>query len=121
MQAQGHWSEALSLGQTALAAAPQGDRQGQAWTLNQLGIAQELTGNYPAAAASQSEALRLFRDIGDRRGQACALNQLGLVQWLTGDYPATAASQGEALRLFRDIEQPAGKPGHTTSWVWSSS
>ena len=110
MHAQGHWSEALSLGQTALAAArTAGDRQGQAWTLNQLGIALELTGNYPAAAAKQGEALRLFRDIGDRRGQACALNQLGLVQWLTGDYPATAASQNEALRLFRDIGDRRGQ------------
>ena len=97
MHAQGYWSEALSLGRAALSAArAAGDRQGQAWALNQLGIAQELTGDYPAAAASQTEALRLFRDIGNQRGQAWALNELGLVQWVTGDYPAAAASHTEA-------------------------
>ena len=110
MHAQGHWSEALSLGRAALSAArAAGDRQGQAWALNQLGIAQELTGDYPAAAASQTEALRLFRDIGNQRGQAWALNELGLVQWVTGDYPAAAASQTEALRLFRDIGDQRGQ------------
>jgi tetratricopeptide (TPR) repeat protein/transcriptional regulator with XRE-family HTH domain len=110
MHAHGHWSEALSLGRTALAAARTADdRQGQAWTLNQLGITQELTGNYPAAAASQTEALRLFRDIGDRRGQAWALMDLGMDQQLTGDYPAAAASQTEALRLFRDVGDRQGQ------------
>jgi tetratricopeptide (TPR) repeat protein len=110
MHAQGHWSEALSLGQAALAAARMAaDLQGQAWALNQLGIAQELTGDYPAAAASQTEALQLFRDIGNQRGQAWALNELGLVQWLTGDYPAAAASQTEALQLFRGIGNQRGQ------------
>ena len=110
MHTQGHWSEALSLGKAALAAArTAGDRMGQAWALNQLGIAQELTGDYPAAAASQTEALRLFRDIGNQRGQAWALNELGLVQWLTGDYPAAAASQTEALLLFCDIGNQLGQ------------
>ena len=110
LHTQGHWNEALSLGQAALAAArTTGDRQGQAWALTQLGIAQELTGDYPAAAASQTEALRLFRDIGNQRGQAWALNELGLVQWLTGDYPAATASQTEALLLFCDIGNQLGQ------------
>jgi tetratricopeptide (TPR) repeat protein len=110
MYAQGHWSEALSLGQVALASARTvGDRQGQAWALNQLGIAQELTGDYPAAAASHTEALQLFRGIGNQRGQAWALNELGLVQWLTGDYPAASASHTEALQLFRGIGNQRGQ------------
>jgi hypothetical protein len=37
------------------------DRRGQAWTLNQLGVVQRLTGDYPAAAASLARALDLFR------------------------------------------------------------
>ena len=110
MHTQGHWSEALSLGKAALAAArTAGDRMGQAWALNQLGIAQELTGDYPAAAASQTEALRLFCDIGNQRGQAWALAQIAVVQRLTGNYPAAAASQTEALQLFRDIGNQRGQ------------
>ena len=55
-------------------------------------MVQQLTGDYPAAAASLTQALQLFRDLGDRRGQAWALNHLGVVQQLTGDYPAATAS-----------------------------
>ena len=74
-------------------------------------MVQQLTGDYPAAAASQGEALRLFRDIGDRRGQAWALMDLGMDQQLTGDYPAAAGHQGEALRLFRDIRDIGDRQG----------
>jgi tetratricopeptide (TPR) repeat protein len=110
LHTQGHWNEAVSLGQAALAAArTAGDRQGQAWTLNQLGIVQELTGDYPAAAASLTQALQLSRDLDDRRGQAWALHQLGVVQWLTGDYPAAAASLTRALQLFGDLGDRRGQ------------
>ena len=86
-----------------------GDRQGQAWALNNLGAVQQCTGDYPAATASQAQALRLFRDLGDRRGQAWALNQLGLVERLTGDYVAATASLTQALQLFRDLSDRHGQ------------
>ena len=39
----------------------------RAWTLNDLGMVQQLTGDYPAAAAaSHQQALELFRDLGFR-------------------------------------------------------
>ena len=62
------------------------------WPLSNLGIVQLRTGDYPAAAASLTQALGMFRDLGDRHGQASALSNLGDVQRLTGDYPAAAAS-----------------------------
>ena len=70
---------------------------------------QQLTGDYPAAAASQQQALALFRDLGDLHGQADALNCLGVVQQETGDYPAAAASQQQALALFRDLGDLLGQ------------
>ena len=107
---QGHWTEAVTLGQTALAAAHSvGDRQGQAWASNQLGIFQALTGDYPAAAASLTQALQSFRDLGDRHGQAWALDDLGVVHRRTGDYLAAAASQIQALQLFRDLSDRHGQ------------
>ena len=107
---EGHWNEAVTLGQAALAAARAADdRQGQAWALTQLGIVQELTGGYPAATASLTQALQLSRDLGDRRGQSCALNQLGIVQWLTGDHPAATASLTQALQLSRDLGDRQGQ------------
>jgi tetratricopeptide (TPR) repeat protein len=107
---QGHWSEALTVGQSALAAArTAGDRFGQAWALNQLGVVQELTGDYPPATASLIQALQLYRDLKDQRGQASALNQLGVVQWLTGDHPAATASLTQALQLFRGLGDQRGQ------------
>ena len=38
----------------------------RAWTLSDLGMVQQLTGDYPAAAASHQQALELFRDLGFR-------------------------------------------------------
>ena len=107
---EGHWNQAVTLGQIALAAARTvGDRQGQAWILHQLGTVQELTGEYPAAAADQTQALQLFRHLGDRHGQACALNQLGTVQRIAGEYPAATASLSQALQLFRDLGDRRGQ------------
>ena len=70
---------------------------------------QQLTGDYPAAAASQQQALALFRDLGNLYGQAYALNCLGVVQQETGDYPAAAASQQQALALFGDLGNLLGQ------------
>jgi tetratricopeptide (TPR) repeat protein len=67
------------------------------------------TGDYPAAAASQQQALALFGNLGHRLGQAYALNDLGLVQQETGDYPAAAASHQQALALFADLGNLLGQ------------
>ena len=110
LHTQGHWNEAVTLGQAALAAARTArNRHGQAWTHNQLGVVQWLTGNYPAATADFTQALQLFRDLDDGYGQACALNQLGQVQWRTGNYPAATASLTRALQLFRDLGDRHGQ------------
>jgi tetratricopeptide (TPR) repeat protein/transcriptional regulator with XRE-family HTH domain len=103
LRARGHWDQAAELYQTALTAAVQaGDRPGQAGALDELGLLQQLTGDYPAATASLAEAIELFRDLGDRPGQAYARNHLGLVQADTADYPAAAENHRQALALARD-------------------
>ena len=86
-----------------------GDRQGQALAIVNLGDVQRRTGDYPAAAASQQQALDMFRDLGHRQGQAMATGNLGIVQLRTGDYPAAAASLTEALGMFRDIGHRDGQ------------
>src|SRR5262249_18897423 len=53
-----------------------GDREDQAYALNELGVLHRLTGNHRAAAASHRQALELFREFGARLGQAEALNNL---------------------------------------------
>jgi tetratricopeptide (TPR) repeat protein len=77
--------------------------------LNDLGVVQQETEDYPAAATSQQQALALFGDLGHRLGQAHALNDLGVVQQETEDYPAAAASHQQALALFGDLGNRLGQ------------
>jgi tetratricopeptide (TPR) repeat protein/transcriptional regulator with XRE-family HTH domain len=103
LRARGHWDQAAAQYQTALIAAREaGDLPGQAGVLDELGLLQQLTSDYPAATATLAEAIGLFRDLGDLPGQAYALNHLGLVQVDTADYLAAAASHRQALTLARD-------------------
>ena len=110
LHTQGHWNEAVTLDQAALAAAhTASDLYGQAWILNQLGMVQWLTGDYPAATANLTKALQLFRDLDDEHGQACALHDLGVVQRRTGDYPGATANLTQALDLFRALSDRRGQ------------
>ncbi len=74
LRSRGHWDQAAEQYQTALMAAREaGDLPGQAGVLDELGLLQQLTSDYPAATATLAEAIELFRDLGDRHGQARAL------------------------------------------------
>jgi len=102
LTARGYWDQSAALHQTALTAARQaGDLLGEADTLTELGVLQGETGDYPAAAATLTQAVALYGDAGDVPGQAHALNQLGYLRVLTGDYPAATASTQQALALAR--------------------
>ena len=103
LRARGYWDQAADQYRTALAAARQaGDRSGQAGLLDELGLLQQLTSDYPAATATLAEAIELFCDLGDRPSQAHARNHLGLVQIDVADYPAAEANHRQALALARD-------------------
>jgi tetratricopeptide (TPR) repeat protein len=107
LRSRGHWDRAARQYQTALSAAHRaGDRPGQAGTLDELGLLQQLRGDYPAATTALAQAAALYRDLGDRPGQAHALNHLGLVHQDTGDYQAAAASHRQALALARAAGDP---------------
>ena len=107
LRARGHWDQAAGQYQTALSAAHRaGDRPGQAGTLDELGLLQQLRADYPAATATLAQAAALYGDLGDQRGQAHALNHLGLVHQDTGDYQAAAASHQQALALARAAGDP---------------
>jgi tetratricopeptide (TPR) repeat protein/DNA-binding XRE family transcriptional regulator len=102
LRSRGHWEQAARQYQTALGAARHaGDRPGQAGTLDELGLLQQLTGDYPAATATLTQAAQLYGDLGDRAGEAYALNHLGLVRQDKGEFRAAAASHRQALELAR--------------------
>src|SRR5262249_15509672 len=107
LRAHGHWDQAAAQYQTALHAARRaGDRPGQAGTLDELGLLQQLTADYPAATGTLAQAVAVYQDLGDKPGQAYALNHLGLVHQDTGDYQAAGACHQEALALARDANDP---------------
>jgi tetratricopeptide (TPR) repeat protein/transcriptional regulator with XRE-family HTH domain len=107
LRSRGHWDRAAGQYQTALSAAHRaGDRPGQAGTLDELGLLQQLLGDYPAATATLAQAAELYGDLGDQTGQAHALNHLGLVHQDTGDYRAASASHQQALALARAAGDP---------------
>ncbi len=103
LRARGYWEQAAGQYRTALAAARQaGDRSGQAGLLDELGLLQQLTSDYPAATATLAEAIELFGELDDLPSQAHARNHLGLVQIDVADYPAAAANHRQALALARE-------------------
>jgi tetratricopeptide (TPR) repeat protein/transcriptional regulator with XRE-family HTH domain len=108
--ARGYWDQVITLQRTALAAARRaGDKPAQAAALNQLTLAQALTENTAAAAASQRQALALYRDLGDTRGQGDALHSLSLVRQMAYDYPASVDAARQALDLYRQASDRVGQ------------
>jgi tetratricopeptide (TPR) repeat protein/transcriptional regulator with XRE-family HTH domain len=100
LRARGHWQQATAQYRTALRAArAAGDRRGEAGMLDELGLLQQLTGDYPDAAATLTQAIELFRELGDKPDQAYALNHLGLVYGHTSDFRATIDCHQQALEL----------------------
>jgi tetratricopeptide (TPR) repeat protein/transcriptional regulator with XRE-family HTH domain len=110
LYSEGHMDQALSVFQTAVAAARQaGDRPGQARSLALLSAVLFRTNDRAAAIAAIQETLELWRDLGDRAGQADALNGLGFLHWTAGDYPSAAAHHQQALELFCGIGNKHGQ------------
>src|SRR5262249_45823903 len=72
-------------------------------------LAQALTEDTAIAAASQRQALALYRDLGDTRGQGDALHSLSLVRQMAGDYPASADAARQALDLYRQAGDRVGQ------------
>ncbi len=110
LRVRGYWSQALSLQQSALAAAlGVGDRKGEADALNNLGGVQQAMGDYPAATTHHGQALALYRDLQDQKGEADALSDLAIVQRLTGDYAGVKSDLTRAQSLYHDLGDRLGE------------
>ena len=83
-----------------------GDRLGQARALDELGLVQQLTGDYPAATANAAEAIKLFRDLGSRHDLAMALNSLGELSLQTSPPQDALSHHSEALAIARELGAP---------------
>ncbi|MFM7323430.1 MAG: tetratricopeptide repeat protein, partial [Nodosilinea sp.] len=81
------WREALQSYEQALVIYRDiKDRDGEARTLNNIGLVNRSQGNYSAALGYYEQALAITRDIKDRAFEARTLRNIGLVNWARGDY-----------------------------------
>jgi tetratricopeptide (TPR) repeat protein len=115
----GPWSDAISRHATAVRAARSlGDQLGLAAALRNLGTAQRLTGDYPAAAAALGESLDIYRNLADQPGLAATLRELGVERYSVGDYPGAEEVLKEALGIFRQLGvEPSEFYAHSVTCV----
>ena len=100
----GNWAECIAAHRIALDSARQvGNRQGEAWILNNLGEALGIVGASEGVGYLQ-QSLALRREIGDRRGEAQSANNLA-------DTYSRLGRTGEAIKLCemaRDVSREIG-------------
>lgn len=110
LRTNGNWDQALEIHRTALAVArATHDELGEAETLNNLGVIQRLTRDYPAARESLTNALGLYRKLNNPLGEANVLNYLGVVQRLTGKYPGAQICFTQALQIYQRLGNLLGQ------------
>jgi DNA-binding SARP family transcriptional activator/Tfp pilus assembly protein PilF len=96
-----NWAELIATHKVALDSARQtGNRQGEAWLLNNLGDALGRKGD-PAGIGHLEQALEIAREIGDRIGEVRACNNLGDVLEALGREDEALEQLQRALDLCR--------------------
>ena len=86
-----------------------GDRQGEATSLNNLGLIARRRGDLAEAERLQRESLAIKREIGDREGEANSLRKLGNIAWTRGDLAEAERLQRESLAIMREIGDRYGE------------
>ncbi len=90
----GNWADCIATHRIALDSARRaGNRQGEAWVLNNLGNALGVTGD-PEGIGHLERSLAIRREIGDRAGEAQAANNLA-------DAYQSLGRTEDALELYR--------------------
>jgi DNA-binding SARP family transcriptional activator/Tfp pilus assembly protein PilF len=99
-----NWVDLVTTHRIALASARQaGNRQGEAWVLNNLGVALATTGHSEGIGLLE-QALAIRREIGDRMGEAQAANNLADGYQRLG----RAAEALDPLRRALDLNRQLG-------------
>jgi tetratricopeptide (TPR) repeat protein len=98
------FDDVIRTGQAAVDSAHHaGDRHGEAWALNSLGLALREVRRFGEAITAHQQALAIFRDLGDRLGEAWALNSLGLALQEVRRFGEAITAHQQALVIFRDL------------------
>jgi tetratricopeptide (TPR) repeat protein len=96
-----HWADWVATHKVGLASARQaGDRQGEAWMLNNLGMAYGVQ-RMSESVACFEQALALFRELGDSRGEARAANNVANAYFDLRRFDQALAMAERALEVQR--------------------
>jgi CHAT domain-containing protein len=79
------------------------DRDGEAETLNNLGLVYDSMGDQQKALDNYNQTLPLVRAIGNRLGEARTLNNIGSAYDALGDKQKALDYHNQALKLSRDV------------------
>jgi len=105
----GYRAEWLATHEVALASAQAiGDRAGEAWVLNDMGVVLSQQG-VPDAERYFERALEIRRDLGDLRGQAQSTNNLAFSYQFRGQHEKAVGPLQEALALQRQVGHRYGE------------
>src|SRR5882724_10139036 len=91
-----------------------GNRDGEARTLNNLGVLHADLGEVQEALARYGEALAIFQAAENRRWQARVLQNVGLVYHGVGELERAVGSYEQALALWRAV---GDRPGEATTRI----
>jgi non-specific serine/threonine protein kinase len=80
-----------------------GDRQGMAYSLNNLANIAHYQADYASARSLHEESLAIRRELGDRHGIAHSLGNLASVVEVQGDYASGRALLRESLGILREL------------------
>jgi tetratricopeptide (TPR) repeat protein len=98
------YPRALALAEQGLALArAQGDKEGTALSLDNLGLVAALQGDFHKAIDTCERSLTLWRELGDRWQISTMLRELGAWVSLQGDHGRAIAYHTESLELARQL------------------
>lgn len=97
------YSGAIAAWEKALAGfRREGDRDGEADVLSNLGLVQSALGNYQQAIEYYEQSLQLAQAVGDRAGQASPLGNLGNAYYSLGQYETAIEFHQRSLTIARE-------------------
>jgi tetratricopeptide (TPR) repeat protein len=104
------YAEALRLDEQSLALRREiGDRQGEGWSLNNIGHTYLAQRDYGKASEYLKQSLRIRRETGDKRGEGVTLNNLAAIAYDMGKYKDALGYLKLSLLLQREIGNPKGE------------
>ncbi|WP_211299209.1 tetratricopeptide repeat protein, partial [Methylovulum psychrotolerans] len=86
-----------------------GDRKGESVVYNQLGLIQDLRGDYATALAYYQQALPINQELGDKQGEGTTLNNLATIALAQGDYGTALRYLEQSLQIRQTIGDKQGE------------